>query len=233
MITEKEAAQYYDQIYGRKGVNAMRPYDYYKQVFDYLGKTVPGLKIADIGVGTGHILRVAVEKGLEAYGVDISSEAVRISRQNVPSAKLEVAPGEKLPFQDNFFDYVVCFGSLEHFIDMDKGISEMMRIAKRGAIFMIVVPNQNYFLWKLRGEFGTKQRNLKETLMDYSEWKGFLENHGLVVKKVYHDPWPWQSVKIFKHLNPWRILRRTTYRFIWLFMPLRYTYQFIFILHKK
>jgi len=68
--------------------------------------------------------------------------------------------------------------------------------------------------------------------MSYDEWKGFFERHGLKTTRVYHDPWPWQSVKIFKHKNPWRVIRRVTYRFIWLFIPLRFTYQFIFILNK-
>lgn len=231
MPTEQEVKNYYDRIYSKKGINAMRPLDYYRQVFAYLGAEL-GKNLLDVGTGTGHLLKAAEEKGLEVYGTDISQEAVKVSQQNVPEAHLVVAPGESLPFQNNFFDYVVCFGSLEHFLDMDKGVEEMTRVAKPEARYMIVVPNKNYFLWKVRGEYGTKQRDIKETLMSHDEWKIFFEKHGLKVKKVYHDPWPWQSVKIFKHKNPWRILRRAFYRFIWLFIPLKYTYQFIFIMKQ-
>lgn len=229
MVNEEQVKNYYDQIYSKKGVNAMRPLDYYRQVFAYLG-SVSGGNILDVGTGTGHLLKVAKESGLKVYGTDISPEAIRVSKENVPEAGLRVAPGENLPFPDKFFDYVVCFGSLEHFLDMDKGMSEMVRVAKPEAKFMIVVPNRNYFLWKFRGEYGTKQRDLKETLMSYDEWKDFFSKQGLIVKNVYHDPWPWQSVKIFKHLNPIRIARRAFYRFIWIFIPVRFTYQFIFIL---
>ncbi len=232
MPTEQDVVSYYDQIYRKKGIGAMRPLDYYRQVFAYLG-AIPGRNILDVGTGTGHLLKAAQKVGLKAYGTDISSEAVRVAKENVPDADLVVAAGENLPFQNNFFDYVVCFGSLEHFLDMDKGLSEMIRIAKPNAEYMIVVPNRNYFLWKFRGEYGTKQRDMKETLLSYDEWKEFFGKHGLVIKNVYHDPWPWQSVKIFKHLNPIRIARRAFYRFIWLFIPLSYTYQFIFILNKK
>jgi len=231
MITEKEITDYYDKIYSSKGINAMRPLGYYKQVFGYL-KAESGLNLLDVGTGTGHLLKTARESGLSVYGTDISPEAVRISRENVPDANLVVAPGENLPFKDEMFDYVVCFGSLEHFLDMDKGVNEMVRVAKPEAKYMIVVPNKNYFLWKARGVYGTKQKYMKETLMSYDEWKGFFERHGLKTTRVYHDPWPWQSVKIFKHKNPWRVIRRVTYRFIWLFIPLRFTYQFIFILNK-
>lgn len=229
MPTEKEVTEYYDQIYKKKGVGAMRPLDYYRQVFAYLN-AMSGKNLLDVGAGTGHLLKIAEEAGLNVYGTDISPEAVRVAKENVSSANLVVAAGENLPFQNKFFDYVVCFGSLEHFLDMDKGVEEMIRVAKSDAKYMIVVPNKNYFLWKFRGEYGTKQRDMKETLMSYDEWKDFFRKHGLAVKNVYHDPWPWQSVKIFKHKNPWRILRRAFYRFIWLFMPLKYTYQFIFIL---
>lgn len=233
MITEKDVADYYDNIYQKKGINSMRPYLYYKQVFRYLGDTSAGGKLLDVGCGTGHFLKVAHDSGLEIYGIDISSESVKITKENVLNADISVGPGENLPYQDRFFNYVVCGGSLEHFLDMDKGIEEMMRVARPGAKFMIVVPNKNYFLWKFRGEYGTKQQDLKETLMSFEEWRTFFLNHGLNIKKTYHDPWPWQSVKIFKYLNPWRIFRRAFYRFIWLFMPLKYTYQFIFVLSKE
>ena len=232
MPTEKEITEYYDEIYEKKGVNAMRPLDYYRQVFAYL-EAESGKKIVDVGMGTGHLLKAAEESGLQVFGSDMSPEAIKVARENVPNASLAVAPGEDLPFQTSFFDYVVCFGSLEHFLDMDKGMKEMLRVAKPEARFMIVVPNKNYFLWMIRGEYGTKQREMKETLMSFGEWKKFFEKHGLVVKNVYHDPWPWQSVKIFKHKNPWRIARRAFYRFVWIFMPLKYTYQFIFILTQK
>ena len=210
----------------------MRPFDYYRQVFACLGAE-SGKKLLDVGTGTGHLLKAAKGSGLDVYGTDISPEAVKVAQQNVPDAHLVVAAGENLPFQDSSFDYVVCFGSLEHFLDMDQGLREMIRVARPEARFMIVVPNKNYFLWKVRGEYGTKQKDLKETLMDYGGWKGFFEKHKLKILKTYHDPWPWQSVKIFKHKNPWRIARRAFYRFIWLFMPLEYTYQFIFILNKR
>ena len=36
MITEKEITEYYDEIYSKKGLNAMRPLSYYRQVFRYL-----------------------------------------------------------------------------------------------------------------------------------------------------------------------------------------------------
>ncbi len=229
MITEKDVVDYYNKIYGIKGINAMRPFGYYRNVFSYLSAE-SGKRLLDVGTGTGHILKAAVEKNLQSYGCDISPESVKIAGKNVPEAEITVASGENLPYQSDFFDYVVCFGSLEHFLDMDKGVSEMMRVAKPNAKFMIVVPNRNFFLWRIRGEYGTKQQDLKETLMSYGEWRDFFKKHGLEVVRAYHDPWPWQSVGIFKHKNPWRIARRAFYRFIWLFMPLRYTYQFILIL---
>lgn len=232
MVTEKEIAGYYDKIYSKKGSNSMRPYSYYRQVFDYFGKIKPGSKIVDIGVGTGYILKTASERGLKVYGVDISSESINVSKQNAPEAELHVAPGENLPFQNSFFDYVVCFGSLEHFLDMDKGLEEMLRVAKPDAKFMIVVPNINYFLWKLTGQYGTKQQDMKEVLMNYGDWKKFFEKHGLSAQSVYHDPWPWQSLKIFKYRNPVKIVKRTIARILWLFMPVKYTYQFIFILTR-
>ncbi len=229
--TETEVKDYYDKIYSKKGVDSMRPYNHYNEVLGRL-HVKPGRKLLDVGAGTGHLLKAAKDSGLDVYGTDISAEAIKVCGQNVPGAHLVVAAGENLPFQGNVFDYVVCFVSLEHFLDMDKGMKEMIRVAKKDAKFMIIVPNLNYFLWKVTGKYGTKQQDMKETLMDYDGWRKFFEKHGLVVRKTYHDPWPWKSLKIFKHKSPWRIARRAFYRFVWLFIPTRSTYQFVFILTR-
>jgi ubiquinone/menaquinone biosynthesis C-methylase UbiE len=233
MVTERDVVDYYDRIYQKKGVNSMRPYPHYRGVLRYLGNLLSDSRLLDVGCGTGHFLKAASELGLDVYGIDISSQSVKVAKENVPKANIAVGPGESLPYHNGFFDYIICGGSLEHFLDMDKGIDEMIRVASPNARFMIIVPNKNYFLWKFRKEYGTKQQDLKETLMTLPEWQDFFVKHGLNIEKVYHDPWPWQSLEVFKYKNPWRILRRMIYRVVWMFVPISYTYQFVFILSKK
>ncbi len=233
MPTENEITNYYDDIYRRKGIAAMRTYGIYKETFRYLGAVKKGGKILDDGCGTGYMMKAAIEAGLEAHGTDISPEAIAVARQAAPGAHLVVAKGEALPFADGTFDYIVCGGSLEHFLDTDKGVEEMVRVAKDDAKFLIIVPNKKYWLWWWQGKYGTKQSQMQEVLMDYVGWRSFFERHGLKVLDVRHDMWPRRSLKIFKSKNPIKILRRIFVHGLWFFMPLKYTYQFCFIMTKK
>lgn len=232
--TEKKVTDFYDKkYYQSENLHAIRPLEHYKKVFRFLGQVRTGARILDVGCGTGLFLKAAVQGGLHAHGVDISQRAVEISKKNVPEATVLLGKGEALPFDDKFFDYLFYGGTLEHFLDIDKGLSEGCRVAKDEAIFMIIVPNKNYWLWKVRGESGTHQKEIKELLLSRGEWVKIFNKHGLREINVYQDPWPWESVSIFKFKNPWRILRRLIYRVIWLFIPLQLTYQFVFLLKKE
>jgi ubiquinone/menaquinone biosynthesis C-methylase UbiE len=231
-LNSNTISEYYDEIYHRKGDQAMRPLWFYKKAFKIWEPVEKGAKLLDVGCGTGLFLKAGWEAGLQCYGLDISAEAVKIAQKNLPESKIVIGSGENLPFSDKYFDYVSCFGSLEHFLDLDKGMEEMIRVAENDAELMLVVPNKNYWLWKWRGEFGTKQKEMQEVLMDFGGWSEFFSKHGLKILKVTHDPWPWLSVKIFKKKNPWNILRRLVYRIMWIFVPLKSTYQFVFICKK-
>lgn len=138
-----------------------------------------------------------------------------------------------MKFPDNFFDYVICLGALEHFLDMEEGVKEMVRVGKENALFCIVVPNINFLFWKIKGSKGTEQQDINENLLSLHQWKISLQKEGLEILKIYQDKWFMKKTKIFSSLNPLGMIKRVIYKLVWLFLPLNYTYQFIFILRKK
>jgi len=227
-----DLADFYDRMYANEGMKAMRTLEHYQEMFAFIQPVRKGGKLLDIGCGTGYFLKTASEAGLDSYGIDISQVSVDLSKKTAPLAHVACSPGEHLQFESKSFDYIFFGGTLEHFLDPDKGLEEAYRVAKDDAEFLIVVPNKNYWLWRVRGEHGTNQREVQELLQNYDSWVGMFKRHGIVPVGVTHDPWPWKSVKIFKKKNPWNIARRIIYRFIWLFIPLRHTYQFVFVCKK-
>jgi ubiquinone/menaquinone biosynthesis C-methylase UbiE len=192
-----------------------------------------GRTFLDIGCGTGHLLRAADKRGLETYGTDISDEAVKIVKKTSPNSSVLVGKGEDLQFEDNYFDYLTCIGAFEHFLDMEKGLSEMLRVTKDSARLCLVVPNSNYLFWKLKGEKGTDQQDINEHLMSLKEWREMFEKAGLEIENTYQDLWFKKSIKIFSDLNLLKITKRFIQKYKWLFLPLNFTYQFIFIMKKK
>lgn len=235
MATEQEVKNWYNQRHIKTKEKSWRPLQAYSPILSYF-KTEPGKKLLDIGCGTGFLLKAAADKGLDTYGVDISEEGVKIAQKSSPGSKIIVGKGEDLKFEDDFFDYVTCIGVLEHFMDIEKGIKEMRRVVKKNGTLCIVIPNINFLYWKFKKNKGTEQMDISETLMSLEQWRDKFTKEGLEVLKIDQDNWYFKEPLDLSPLSLRKILRagkKIIYKFVWLFVPLRYTYQFVFILRKN
>ncbi|MEX2014110.1 MAG: methyltransferase domain-containing protein [Parcubacteria group bacterium] len=232
MTTEKLLKDWYNRKYSAKGKSSGRPYEAYPIFLDYL-EVKKGKRLLDVGCGTGYLLKEADRRGLETYGVDISDEGVRIAKKVSPNSKILTGSGEGLGFPDNFFDYVTCLGALEHFLDLEKGFGEIVRVAKKGALLCVVVPNVNYLFWMGKERRGTDQQDISENLLALNQWKNLFLRGDCKVEKIYQDRWLVNKINILESINPIIILKRAVYKLIWTFLPLNLTYQFVFILRKN
>ena len=228
-VSEENIKDWYNKKHLTKGKNAWRPYEAYSIFLDYLN-VKPGKKLLDVGCGTGYLLKESNRRGLKTYGQDISNEAIKIAKKVSLNSKILVGKGENLRFPRNHFDYITCLGALEHFLDMEKGINEMVRVAKKEALFCIVVPNINCGIGWLRG---TEQQDINENLLSLKQWKNFFRKQGFEILRVHQDKWFMNQIKVLSSANPLRIMNRVIHKSIWKFLPLNYAYQFIFIMKKK
>jgi len=93
-----------------------------------------GKRILDIGCGAGRFTEIALEAGAEVFAVDFSS-AVDACIDNLGHRpNLNVFQGDiyKLPFPESFFDYVYCFGVLQHTPDVKSAFFELPVYLKPG-----------------------------------------------------------------------------------------------------
>ena len=230
--TEQDIRAWYNRRYADRGLASMRPPEAYQVFLDALA-VQQGRTLLDIACGTGFLLHAAAQRGLKTFGTDISEEAARLSRQTSPESEVAVGKGEDLQFPDGIFDYVTCIGSLEHFLEMNKGLAEMKRVTKPDALFCITVPNSNFLYWRVSGRHGTEQQDINEHLMSLNEWKGLFADNGLEVVSVRQDRWPMKRIRPFATLNPLRIVRDLAYKLVWAVLPLKSAYQFTFVLRKR
>ena len=75
--------KFYDREYGEKGLNAQRrwPNEEFcrfmgRNFFVKPGEERKSTRILEVGCGTGANLRLLVEEGFDAYGIELSQEAV-------------------------------------------------------------------------------------------------------------------------------------------------------------
>jgi 2-polyprenyl-3-methyl-5-hydroxy-6-metoxy-1,4-benzoquinol methylase len=88
-------------------------------------------KILDVGCGCGFFL-AKLGAGEHHYGVDISRIFLKGARKYAPWAELIHSNAKSLPFEDAFFDAVVCNDVLEHIPHPDMVVKEIKRVTKPG-----------------------------------------------------------------------------------------------------
>jgi ubiquinone/menaquinone biosynthesis C-methylase UbiE len=91
--------------------------------------------VLDVGCAYGFLVKRLRDKGIEAYGVDISQYAIDHAPQEV-KPYLKVASAHDLPFPDKSIDLIYCASVLEHIPEefLDKVIAEFQRVAKRAIL---------------------------------------------------------------------------------------------------
>lgn len=120
--------------------------------------------VLDFGCGSGLFVSELEEQGYEAYGLDISEEAVRFGllqgRKN-----LGVIDAHKIDFPDNTFDAIFGMAVLEHLEDESWALQEMQRVLKPGGVVILMVPAYQ-FLWGVQDEVAHHYRRYtKESLL--------------------------------------------------------------------
>ena len=100
----------------------------------YLPPQGAGLRLLDIGCGTGHHMSSLRGRGFTVAGVDGSEDMLAHARANNPGAEIRHADVEELPFPDHSFDFIVCIEVLRYLPDSSRSIQEMARVLKPGGV---------------------------------------------------------------------------------------------------
>ncbi len=93
-----------------------------------------GLKLLDVGCGTGHHMASLRERGFEVAGVDGSEGMLDQACANNPGSEIRQADVEAIPFENETFDFVLCIEVLRYLPDPEPCIREMARVLKRGGV---------------------------------------------------------------------------------------------------
>lgn len=100
----------------------------------YLPLHGDGLRLLDVGCGTGHHMARLRLRGFEVAGVDGSEEMLAHAHSNNPGAEIRRADVEAIPFPDSSFDFIFCIEVLRYLPNFSRCIQEMARLLKPGGI---------------------------------------------------------------------------------------------------
>jgi ubiquinone/menaquinone biosynthesis C-methylase UbiE len=87
--------------------------------------------VLDVACGTGTLLKLAKNKGLECFGIDLSEGMLAEAKRKVPEAKLIRASYYEIPLPEERFDYVVATNALSGVhIDARNVLAEMLQVCR-------------------------------------------------------------------------------------------------------
>ena len=163
-----------------------------KNILDFLPINAD-MKILDLGTGSGYLSFPIAKKysNISVIGLDIVEKALEVNRfrakeEQIRNISFITYNGIEFPFSDSEFDMVISRYALHHFPDIQKSISEVSRVLKRGGFLFVSDPTPNandtsrfvdgYMQLKKDGhiKFYTKE-----------EWLQICGKYGLQFKKSF------------------------------------------------
>jgi SAM-dependent methyltransferase len=100
----------------------------------WLPAELAGKRVLDIGCGAGRFAEVALSAGAEVVAVDYSGAVDACLANLGPNPRLAVIQADlyRLPFKPGSFDYVYCFGVLQHTPDPHRAVLALPAPLKNG-----------------------------------------------------------------------------------------------------
>ena len=115
-----------------------------KKVLKMVSKSNPKT-ILDIATGTGDLAILMAETNAEKIiGLDISSGMLEVGKKKIASKNLSntiemvLADSENMPFDDNYFDAITVAFGVRNFENLEKGLTEILRVLKPNGLFVIL-----------------------------------------------------------------------------------------------
>jgi SAM-dependent methyltransferase len=136
------------------------------------------LKMLDVGCGEGEYVKDAIEEGINAYGIDISTYALENALAEVKD-RITFGSITGIPFADEEFDIMTAFDVIEHIHPKDtlNAVAELRRVLKPDGIVIITTPSSSY------GDWVSDLTHINVRPPKF--WKIILEEHNFKVRMFY------------------------------------------------
>lgn len=148
--------------------------------YRYIASDLEGERALEVACGTGILSLLMSPNFTEVVGVDVATGMVEVARKKaknkgITNIDFKLAQAENLPFDDNYFDVVVCLNAIGSLEDDIKVISEMKRVLKPKGILRFntytrVKPRIKDYVWYLPAKlYALKEQRFKD--VEYLEHK--------------------------------------------------------------
>lgn len=152
-------------------------------------RPVFGESLLDVGCGTGESIRPYLGKGINLTGIDPSAPMLEIASENL-GHRVDFHRGyaEDLPFEDNAFNHVSLFLTLEFVEDPVEAVAEACRVA-RDSVFIGILNRHSAYVARLRA-----RRLVRSSVYDSARFFSIGEVRKIVFSLLGQVPFSWRTV---------------------------------------
>ncbi|MDQ3769227.1 MAG: class I SAM-dependent methyltransferase [Actinomycetota bacterium] len=180
-----ERAGTYDRVTGQVTAGVAEP------LLDAAGVEA-GMRVLDVGCGTGVVTAAAAARGAHATGVDMADGMLAVARERHPDLAFVAADAEALPFDAATFDGLLASLVVNHLPAPSRAVSEFARVLVHGGRVAIAVwdrPERTALFGELTAAVADTGIDVHATLppgpdpyryADDAEMSGLLAGAGLV-----------------------------------------------------
>ena len=152
-----------------------------KAISRYLPRNAQGMKLLEVGCGTGHWSRFFSEHGFEVTGVDVSGRMIETAQSKyIPNASFQIADGHYLPFADGSFDLTAAITALEFVRDTDAVLREMVRCTRKNGGLLLIGALNSQARVNVRRKQDSKSLYARARLFSPKQLLRLLEPYGTV-----------------------------------------------------
>jgi GT2 family glycosyltransferase/2-polyprenyl-3-methyl-5-hydroxy-6-metoxy-1,4-benzoquinol methylase len=141
-----------------------------------ISQSVKNKRVLDAACGSGYGSGILAETAIFVNGIDISEESIDYAKNNYskPNVLFDVGSIDKLPFENDSFDYVISFETIEH-VNADiqeRFLQEVKRVLDHNGKLIISTPDKKNYSDNSghQNEFHIKE-------FYTNEFQNFLKSH--------------------------------------------------------
>lgn len=196
-------------------------------------KLLPGMKVLDLGCGTGFpLLELAARlgprgqvTGLDPWQAGLERARAKAELRGIANLKLVEGEAEAMPFEDRSFDLIVSNNGLNNVKDPRRVLAECARVAAmRGQLVMTAnLPGTFALFYELfqmlledrgmKAEVEALHAHIRAKRKTAQAWQDLAEEAGFAVRKTTESSFTWSFLNgtaLFQHwfirlafLPPW------------------------------